>query len=90
MSVMLECLGTEDGDPWGVYAYGHIDPALVTLDAINAELDRAGFEPVDSADVRHLWMVSDDMGDEDANEEYPWNWCAPDVPGAIAVTGVKF
>lgn len=83
----LECLNTEDGDPWGVYAYGHVDPASITLEAVNAALDWAGHEPIDAADVEHLWMQCDA---DDGSVDYPWHWCAADVTGAIAVTGVKF
>lgn len=90
MAVQLTCYGTEGGEPWGVFADGHIDRSLITLDAINEALDvQGGYDPVGGAMVDHLWMVHDE---EDAGEEarYPWHWCEAGTPGAIAVTGVKF
>ncbi|SNT09521.1 hypothetical protein SAMN06295912_1404 [Sphingomonas laterariae] len=87
--VDLTCYGTDDGQPWAVFRIGHIDPALVTLDEINAALDNSGYDAVEEAEVEHLWIVNDP---EDAGEEglYPWHWCQADTPDAIAITGVKF
>lgn len=90
VEVTLECLGTEEGDPRGVYAYGHIDTTAITLAAINKALDDQGFDEIDRATIEHLWMVCDDMDDEETASDYPWNWCEAGTPDAIAVTGVKF
>lgn len=83
----LEALCDEDGHPWGVYAYGHIDPATITLEAINAALAYyCDADPIKDPAVQHLWMHQD----PEAGEDYPFHWCDADTLGAIAVTGVKF
>lgn len=89
MSIELTCYGTEDCEPWGVFAHGHVDPALITVEAINVALDAGGFEPIDHADVEHLYMAHDE---EDAGEDgmFPWHWCQADTDGAVAITGIKF
>ncbi|MBR2268283.1 hypothetical protein [Sphingobium sp.] len=85
----VEALTTEDGDPWGVYAYGHIDPALLTLDLINEALDYIGLDPIDRAEPQHLWMHAEE--DEDGGmPDYPWHFCPAGAEGAIAVTGIDF
>lgn len=83
----IEALSTEDGDGWGVYAYGHIDPSLLTLDLINEALDDAGIKPIDHAQPEHLWMYAEE--DEDGEMgDYPWQFCPEGTEGAIAVTGI--
>lgn len=85
--LLMEALATEDGDAWGVYAYGHVDPALVTLDLINEALDYAGLDPLDRAEPVHLWMYAEK--DEDGEmPDYPWRFCSEGTEGAIAVTGI--
>lgn len=85
----VEALTTEDGDPWGVYVYGHIDPALLTLDLINEALDYIGCDPLDRSEPEHLWMHAEE--DEDGGmSDYPWHFCAAGTEGAIAVTGIDF
>lgn len=87
--VTLTSFGTEDGDPWAVFADGHIDPSLVSLDAINASLDRGGFEPVSAADIKHHWIYEDaDEAGEDGM--FPWQWGNADTFGAVPITGVRF
>lgn len=85
----VEALTTEDGDPWGVYAYGHIDPALLTLDLINEALDDIGCEPIDRAEPEHLWMHAEE-DEEGGMPDYPWQFCPAETEGAIAVTGIDF
>ena len=89
MAVQLTCYGTEDGEPWAVFADGHIDPSLITIEAINDALDYAGFDPVEGAQIEHLWIAHDE---DEAGEEglCPWRWCESEAPGALAITGVKF
>ena len=86
-SPLIEALVTEDGDPWGIYAYGHIDPSLLTLDLINEALDDAGIDPLERAEPQHLWMFAEE--DEDGEiGDYPWRFCPEGTKGAIAVTGI--
>ncbi|WP_010545231.1 hypothetical protein [Sphingomonas elodea] len=85
--LLVEALGTEDGDVWGVYAYGHIDPSTLTLELINEALDYAGFEPLDHAEPQHLWMYAEE--DEDGIiGDFPWRFCPEGTERAIAVTGI--
>ena len=80
---------TEDGDPWGVYVYGHIDPALLTLDLINEALDEIGHAPRDRAEPEHLWMHAEE-DEAGVMSDYPWHFCPAGTEGAIAVTGIDF
>jgi hypothetical protein len=85
--LLMEALATEDGDAWGVYAYGHLDPALITLDLINEALEYAALDPLDRAEPKHLWMYAEE--DEDGEmPDYPWRFCPEGTEGAIAVTGI--
>lgn len=85
----VEALTTEDGDPWGVYVYGHIDPALLTLDLINEALDEIGHAPRDRAEPEHLWMHAEE-DEAGVMSDYPWHFCPAGTEGAIAVTGIDF
>jgi hypothetical protein len=85
----VEALTTEDGDPWGVYVYGHIDPALLTLDLINEALDEIGHAPRDRAEPDHLWMHAEE-DEAGVMSDYPWHFCPAGTEGAIAVTGIDF
>ena len=84
----MECLTTEDGDPWGVYVYGHdVEVASITLADINTALDYVEIDPLDAMpQVERLWMRQEPSADSD----YPWFWCSPGDEGAVAVTGVCF
>ena len=84
---LIEALLTEDGDRWGVYTYGHIDPSLLTLDLINEALDDAGMDPLDRAAPQHLWMYAEEDDDGDIRE-FPWRFCPEGTDGALAVTGI--
>lgn len=83
----IEALITEDGDGWGVYAYGHIDPSLLTLNLINEALEDDGIDPLESAQPEHLWMFAE-QGEDDEMSDYPWQFCPEGTEGAIAVTGI--
>jgi hypothetical protein len=86
--IKIEAMTTEDGDPWGVFAYGHDIPIKdFTLANINAALDEFDIEPLDEMPkVNRLWMRQEPEGDSD----FPWFWCEEADAGAIAVTGVSF
>lgn len=85
--ILIEAYRTEDGDAWGIFAYGHIDPSLLTLEMINEALDHAGMERLDRVAPEHLWLGVEE--DEDGEiSDYPYFFVLAGTEGAIAVTGI--
>jgi hypothetical protein len=92
--LVFEAMTDDDGEPWGVYVYGHHDLAQfaepVFRARLVAELERAGVDDAEGwlgdRQAEHLWMHQDPEGDEESN----WYYCGADAPGAIAITGIKF
>ena len=87
---------TEDGEPWAVFVYGHVEPASVVPD-LQAEFDRllksGEIDDPDFADwkadpgeVKQLWFHQR----EDAPEDAPFHWCEAGTTDAIPITGIRF
>lgn len=95
MARLVEFFMTEDGEPWGLFVYGHVDPASVAgelqqafeqhrqLGEVDADYDDW---KVDPGSIIHLWMRQR----ENAPEDLSFYWCEADAPGAISVTGIRF
>lgn len=88
---------TEDGEPWGVYVYGHHDLAAFESEVYRArmlkEMERVGIENpagwLDDKPAQHLWM-HDFSEDPDDPDEFGLMFCEAEQPGAIAITGGRF
>lgn len=96
----VEAMFDDCDDPWAVFAYGHHDIGLlgsegwrdrfvdvmVNMGGCDREVAR---EHVAGAAISQFWIV--DTTPEGAEpEDYPYQFCGPETPGAIAVTGAKF
>ncbi|MCP4564025.1 MAG: hypothetical protein GY873_30305 [Bosea sp.] len=96
----VEAMLDDVDDPWAVLAYGHHDVALlgsaewrdrfVDVMVEMGGCDRASArEYVAAAPISQFWIV-DTTPEGEEPRDYPYQFCGPEMPGAIAVTGVKF
>jgi hypothetical protein len=93
---LVEFFQTEDGEPWGAFVYGHVDPSSVdrdieaeinrSLEAGDIDLEHFADWTFDPAQVMHHWFNQE----EDAAEDAPFYWCEAGDLGATPVTGVRF
>lgn len=87
--IKLSVYYTEDGELWGVFAYDHINPSLITgqmiADAVKSCCDDLDELPYGGFEIEHLAFEKRGDGEEEGSF-----WCEPDAPGAILVTGVRF
>jgi hypothetical protein len=87
---------TEDGEPWAVFVYGHVDPASVVAQIEQqiafahriGHIDDEWMETweLDPAKIQQLWIYTED----DAPEDAPYLWGDANSPGACPITGVRF
>ncbi|QEN86904.1 hypothetical protein FZC33_11440 [Labrys sp. KNU-23] len=95
MTRLVEFFRTEDGEPWGLFVYGHVDPASVAnelqqtferhrdLGEVDEEWDGWAVDP---GEIRQYWTYQR----EDAPEDLSFYWCEAGRAGAISVTGIRF
>ena len=94
----LEFWTTEDGEPWGVFAWGQVEAQQVidqfALEKLKAEQgDLSG-----QLDPREVEMIEDELDGEDLPVSSHWivetseHWiiCKPDDDGAQPITGYLF
>ena len=74
---------TQDGDLWGVWAYGHVDKSEFLAKANNEVLDE---EPAQIEDVIHTYLADRPTHEGD---EHPTYWAKKQDDDAVAVTAVK-
>ncbi|MFT4129933.1 hypothetical protein [Labrys sp. (in: a-proteobacteria)] len=95
MTRLVEFFRTEDGEPWGLFVYGHVDPISVANDLQLAfeqhrslgEVDEEWADwSVDPDSIGNVWMYQR----EDAPEDASFYWCETGKAGAIPVTGIRF
>ena len=86
-SLAIEIFFDSDGDPWGLFFWGHVD-----LAAAKAPLRaKAAREDIDMQDavIGHHWIYDAHAAGDEQDEECHWHRCEAG-PGAVAITGVLF
>ena len=75
----------EEGELWGVFVYGHVEPSSI-LEDVNAKLREFDVDPVPLSKIKRRFMAKNV---EEYGDEFPWELLRDGATGngATAITG---
>lgn len=93
--IRCEFFGTEDGEPWCAFAYGHLPPETLADEPVRSKILREAavfdFDPETCQEIeeamqgapQHLWITA--IGEVEDNPMF--QFCTAEAEGAVAITG---